>query len=83
MLLSDWTSCPSCKMCANYSQFKRVLEAEPICPMCEANVPPMSVKLSDDSAGDFKALVALMKDQAAEEDKDEEVDSDEEASRLI
>jgi hypothetical protein len=71
-------------MCANYSQLKRVLEAEPICPMCEASVPPMSVKLSDDSTADFKALVALMKEQVAEdEEKDEEVDSDEEASRLI
>ena len=62
MILSDWSSCPSCKMCANYSDFKRVLEAEPVCPMCEAQVPPMTVKIAEDPAGEFKALVALMKD---------------------
>jgi len=83
MLLSDWTCCPACKMCANYTQFKKVLEADPICPMCGTNVPPMSVKLSDDSTKDFKALVALMKDQNTEDENDEEMDSDEEASNLI
>lgn len=62
MVLSDWSSCPACKMCANYSDFKKVLEADPVCPMCEAQVPPMTVKIADDAAAEFKALVALMKD---------------------
>jgi len=68
MRLSDWTSCPQCKMCANYSDLKRVLEAEPVCPMCAGNVPPMSVKISDDPAADFKALINLMKDPTDKEE---------------
>jgi len=49
-------------MVARYSEFKKVLEAEPVCPMCEQQVPPMSVKISDDSQAEFKALVSLMKE---------------------
>jgi WD repeat-containing protein 19 len=26
MVLKEWSSCPSCKMCANYTDFKRFLE---------------------------------------------------------
>lgn len=71
MTMSEWSTCPSCKMCANYSDFKRVLEADPVCPMCEAQVPPMSVKISDDAAGEFKALAALMKEP--QDNKDEQI----------
>lgn len=71
MVLSEWSVCPSCKMCANYSELKRVLENDPVCPMCEAQVSPMSIKISDDPAGEFKALVALMKDPT--DNKDEQI----------
>jgi WD repeat-containing protein 19 len=69
MSLNDWTHCPSCKMCSNFSDLKKVLEAEPICPMCEQQVHPMSIKISDDAASDFKALVTLMKEQTSNEDE--------------
>jgi WD repeat-containing protein 19 len=82
MTLSDWTNCPHCKMCANFSDFKRVLEASPECPMCEAHVPPMSIKISDDPQADFKALVTLMKDPTETKEEGEEnggdLDSDDE-----
>jgi len=80
MVLSDWTSCPQCKMAANYTELKKVLEAEPLCPMCNGNVPPMSVKISDDPQADFKALINLMKDPTdnKEQDAEGELDSDEE-----
>lgn len=38
MVVSEWCQCPHCKMCANYSEFKRVLENEAVCPMCEEQV---------------------------------------------
>ena len=81
MTLSDWSQCPSCKLCANYSDIKRVLEHEPVCPMCEQQVQPMMVKISDDASRDFKALVALMKDPNGE-DEAGEMDSDEGADML-
>ena len=77
MILNEWASCPSCKMCANFSDFKKVLENDPVCPMCDQHVPPMSVKISEDSQGDFKALVALMKDPTATEGDENGADSDE------
>jgi len=53
MILADWCHCPSCKMCANYSDLKAVLEKSPECPMCEAAVSPMAIKISDDPLADF------------------------------
>jgi WD repeat-containing protein 19 len=84
MTLSDWSQCPSCKMCANYSDLKRVLEHEAVCPMCDQQVQPMMVKISDDVSKDFKTLVGLMKDANGEEDEDEngEMDSDDGADML-
>lgn len=80
MIISDWSCCPQCKMSCNYSEMKKVLEAEPLCPMCNGNVPPMSVKISDDPQADFKALINLMKDPTADnkEEGEGELDSDEE-----
>ena len=49
-------------MPANYTEMKRVLEAEPICPMCSAEVMPIQVKVSDDAQAEFKELMTLMKD---------------------
>lgn len=79
MVVSEWSSCPSCKMVANYQDFKRVLESEATCPMCEEDVPPMSIKISDNAEGDFKALAALMKDPTEKKEDGEgggDLDSD-------
>jgi len=38
MLLQDYAKCPNCSMACNYSEMKRVLEGEPICPMCATEV---------------------------------------------
>jgi len=62
MVLSEWCCCTSCKMPAIYSEFKKMLEADPTCPMCEQNIPPMTITLSHDPEGEFKALTALMKE---------------------
>lgn len=84
MTIADWSCCPSCKMCANYSHFKKVLEADPTCPMCAASVPPMSLKLSSDPAGDFKTLVNLFKEPAAaDEDEEGSRNSDEDDAALL
>jgi len=78
MILAEWSTCPSCKMCGIYTELKKVLEADPTCPMCEQPVPPMNVKISDNCEGDFKGLVALMKDptDTKDEEKDDDLDSD-------
>jgi WD repeat-containing protein 19 len=41
MVMREWCACPSCKLPANYSDFKKLLEADPTCPMCETNVQAM------------------------------------------
>jgi hypothetical protein len=33
-------------MCCNYGDMRKVLEAEPICPMCEKHVDPMQIMIS-------------------------------------
>ena len=84
MVIKDWSSCPACKLPANYSHFKRILESEPVCPMCEQNVPPMSITLASDPEAEFKALTALMKEsgpsdgtEEAEGEGEEEEDENE------
>lgn len=79
MVLKEWSSCPACKMPAIYPDFKRLLEAEPICPMCEQNVPAMSITLASDPEAEFKALTALMKDSGDTEDKEEGEEDEEDA----
>lgn len=70
MVISDWSKCSGCSMSANYSDFKKVLEATQECPMCETKINPMDLKIADDPQNEFKTLVALMKDPT--EIKDEE-----------
>lgn len=48
MIIKEWSCCPSCKMPAIYTDFKKLLENEPSCPMCEANVPAISITLASD-----------------------------------
>jgi len=48
MVLNEWSSCPNCKMCANYSDFKKIIENSPECPMCETTVNPMDIKIAND-----------------------------------
>jgi hypothetical protein len=71
MTIKEWSSCPACKMPAIYSDFKRLLENEPVCPMCEQNVPAMSITLASEPEAEFKALTALMKDSGPNEANDE------------
>jgi hypothetical protein len=81
MTIKEWSSCPACKLPAIYSDFKRLLENEPVCPMCEQNVPAMSITLASDPEAEFKALTALMKDSGpneAAEDAEGEGDDDDE-----
>jgi len=56
---------------------KRVLESEPVCPICEKPTAPMSVTISDKAEIEFKALVELMKDSGPQAD-DKEKNGDEE-----
>jgi len=49
--------------------------------MCEAHVPPMSVKICEDPATEFKNLISLMKDPTdtkKEDEGDGDLDSDDE-----
>ena len=70
MTLKEWSSCPLCKLPAVYSDLKRSLESEPTCPMCEQNVPAMSITLASDPEAEFKALTALMKESGPTDDDD-------------
>lgn len=48
--------------------------------MCDNQVPPMSVKISEDPQSEFKNLISLMKDPTdtkKEEEQDGDLDSDE------
>lgn len=75
MLLNDWSMDPASKMPANYTELKRVLEFEPISPICDKPVSPMQVVIAHDCEGEFKALADLMKDSSPDADEDEEEDA--------
>ena len=80
MVLTDWSSCPQCKMCCNYTDMKRILESEAVCPICDKPVQPMSVTISNNAEAEFKALVELMKDSgpsADEKGEDDQANDDE------
>jgi len=47
---------------------KRVLESEPVCPICDKPVAPMSVVISPNPEGEFKALCELLKDSGPSKD---------------
>jgi WD repeat-containing protein 19 len=70
MILSDWSQCPSCRLPAIYTEFKKMLENDPTCPMCEANVPAMSIQLASDPESEFKQLTALMKASGPDQEGD-------------
>lgn len=69
MTLKEWSNCPNCKLPAIYSDFKRLLEADPTCPMCETNVPAISITLCSDPDSEFKTLTALMKESGPPEEE--------------
>jgi hypothetical protein len=56
-------------MCCNYTDMKRILEADPVCPICDKPVAPMSVTISSNAEVEFKALVELMKDSGPQADE--------------
>ena len=57
---------------------KRILENDPMCPMCDKNVPAMSVTISSNAEAEFKALVELMKDSTNQEEETQEGDNEDE-----
>lgn len=65
-------------MPAIYTDFKRLLESDPTCPMCELNVPPMTLQLSSEPEVEFKALAALMKSSGLNDEADGQGDPDDE-----
>lgn len=79
MVLADWSKCPECTMCCNWSEMKRMLEFEPECPLCSKPVQPMAIRIADDQEAELKALSELMKDSTNEREPDE----DEEAAAMI
>jgi hypothetical protein len=78
MTIKEWSCCPLCKLPANYSDLKKLLEADPTCPMCEQNCPAVSVTMASDPDMEFKALTALMKESRDEETEGGNQDEDEE-----
>lgn len=57
LLLKDYSKCPNCQMPCNYTEMKRLLEQEPVCPMCSQEVMPIQVKIVDDAEAEFKELM--------------------------
>ncbi|KND01208.1 uncharacterized protein SPPG_04298 [Spizellomyces punctatus DAOM BR117] len=45
MILSDWTTCPSCNFSALHSHFTNLLSKSPSCPMCSASIQPNQLVL--------------------------------------
>eukprot|EP00806_Schmidingerella_arcuata_P004714 Macronucleus_5278.p1 GENE.Macronucleus_5278~~Macronucleus_5278.p1 ORF type:complete len:175 (+),score=54.47 Macronucleus_5278:1-525(+) len=76
LILQDYSKCPSCLMPCNYTEMKRMLEAEPVCPMCAAEVMPMQVKISEDAEAEFKELMQLMKDSTEPEPSEENAEGE-------
>jgi len=77
MVLTEWSSSPHGGFPTNYTDMKRVLEAEPICPVSNKPTAPMSITLSQNPEQEFKALVELMKDSGPfEDEKDKENEDD-------
>lgn len=83
MIVSDWSQCPECKMACIYTEMRKMLEKDPVCPMCEKNVTPMSVTISQDPEAEFKALASLMKDSGNQEEGDEKASDEEIDAALI
>jgi len=75
MILQDYSKCPNCLMPCNHTEMKRVLEGEPICPICSTEVMPIQVKISEDAETEFKELMTLMKD-STDVVEDENADSE-------
>ena len=71
LLLKDYSKCPNCQMPCNYTEMKRLLEHEPVCPMCSQEVMPIQVKIVDDAEAEFKELMQLMKDSTEPQDEGE------------
>ena len=69
MTIFEWSSCPSCKMPALFPDFKKLIEYENVCPMCEQQIDPMTIILSNEPDKDFKELANLMKDSSPDDEK--------------
>lgn len=49
-------------MPCNYTEMRRILEADQSCPMCAKQLDPNSITIAADPEAEFKALVELMRD---------------------
>lgn len=76
MTLVDWAIDPASKMPCLYTEMNKLVQADPISPMNEQPITPMSLKLADNQEQEFKTLVALMKETQEEEKNEEEDDED-------
>lgn len=76
MVLQDWSSDPQSGMPCNYTEMKRMVEFEPVSPICDKPVNPMQVVISNDCEAEFKALADLMKDSSPDAEAEEEEDED-------
>ena len=45
MITNEWTHCPKCGFPANISYFRKVLDVEATCPMCEKPVDSKQLKI--------------------------------------
>jgi hypothetical protein len=43
--MGNLAKCPKCDYCGHTEYLKKILEVEPICPMCQAEVQPQAVEI--------------------------------------
>jgi len=56
MVLEEWTQCTNCKFPALFTSFKKVLENEPICPMCAKECAPTALSFVANPKEELKRL---------------------------
>lgn len=63
MVLDEWTQCPHCQFPALYSPLKKLLTAEPNCPMCGNHLDPTTLQFSKDTKEDLRKWLPQGEDQ--------------------
>lgn len=58
MVLEEWTCCTHCKFPALFTPFKKVLENEPICPMCGKEESPTALSFATNPKEELKRLTS-------------------------
>jgi WD repeat-containing protein 19 len=59
MELSEWSSCPSCRFPALFTEFKKFATAEKVCPMCEQTINPASIVRDETPRVTLKKLLEM------------------------